>query len=51
MYYSRLKQIRNQKGITLERLSELSNISIRIFMPFRKWNQKKSINRNNGKNF
>lgn len=36
MYYSKLKTIRKAKGMTLEELSELTNISVRIFMPFRK---------------
>ncbi len=50
MYFSRLKKIRKQKGITLEKLSELSNISIRVLMSFRKWDKEKPFNRNNGKN-
>lgn len=50
MYYSRLKAIRTAKGMTLEQLSELTNISVRLFVPFRKWNSKKSFNRGNGKN-
>lgn len=38
MYCSKLKSLRIKKGITLEKLAELSNVSVRIFMPFRKWN-------------
>lgn len=34
MYYSRLKTIRKGKGITLGKLSEMTNISVRIFMSF-----------------
>jgi len=50
MYYSKLKSIRIKKGITLEKLSELCNVSVRLFMSFRKWNKKKSIRRSNGEN-
>lgn len=36
MYYSRLKTIRKEKGITLEGLSEMTKISVRIPMSFGK---------------
>jgi transcriptional regulator with XRE-family HTH domain len=44
MYFSRLKALRKAKGITLEKLSELSNISIRIFVSFGKWYKEKPFN-------
>lgn len=50
MYYSKLKSVRIKKGITLEKLSELCNVSIRVSMSFGKWNEEKSFSRSNGKN-
>lgn len=50
MYYNKLKIIRKEKGITLEKLSELCGVSAGYLCHLEKRFKSSSFNRGNGKN-